>query len=107
MTLLLVIGNIEVPSTIRVASIIKAAVAVTEGMTIGLHAIPGGPIPGVPLILVDPNLHLDPAEGTDPIHTVEASLDQGLMEGMAITPEVVIARSPQIANVLNVTLDHP
>ena len=95
----------------EVAAIIEAAVAATEEMTIGLYTIPrgvvpvpdstgatpdGDPIPGVLLTPVHPgyiltglNLHPDPTEGTYPIHVVEASPDQDLMEGMAITPGVI------------------
>ena len=126
-TLLLVIGIIKAAAIIGAAAVIGAAaiieVAVTEVYTIPREAVlmpdaaratPGrGPIPGIlPIpahlrgIPAGPNLHLDLTEGIHLIHAVEAGPDH-LKEGMAITPEVIMAWSLQITNTLDMASRSP
>ena len=133
MTLLLIIGIIEVAAVIKVrvaatiemavVATIKVAVAATEVYTIPGEAIlmigateptpGGGPILEIPPFLnhlgdipADHDLQLDFAEGVNLTHAVRA--DQGCLgEGMAITPKVIIAQSLQIANALGMPPDLP
>ena len=111
--------TIEVPVVVT----IKVAVAATVVCTVPREAIlvtditeatpDGGPVHEALLTpdhlsntTTGHDLHLNLAEGIDPIQTAEVGPDH-LREGMATIPEVIMIQSLQIANTSDVLPDLP